>query len=357
MARLQFRARHKFASGFALDAAFDLDEGVTALFGPSGSGKSTTLGIIAGTLRPQAGKVQLGERVLLDTARGIALAPERRAIGCVFQNQRLFPHLTVADNLRYGLRRQPARSVEFARVTDVLELGKLLGRYPRSLSGGEQQRAAIGRAVLRGPELLLLDEPLTGLDAELKDRVLVYLERALAEWRIPTLLVSHDQFDVRRLAERIVILTSGSVLAAGPTPATLDHAIFNRRVSIETPINMVRVTEARNIGGHAEGKLGSQTIHLPQALGDHQATVRIRFLPSDVTLSRNPVPGISIRNQLRGTVAEIVARGDLVFVRADVGEMFWAEITADALAELDLAVGQPVTCLIKASALHIIDGS
>ncbi len=357
MARLQFNARHKFASGFALDAAFELDGGVTALFGPSGSGKSTTLAIIAGTLRPQQGHVQLGDRVLLDTARRISLRPERRNIGYVFQNQRLFPHLTVAGNLHYGLRRRPARQVEFSRVVEVLELGSLLQRYPRGLSGGEQQRAALGRAVLRGPELLLMDEPLTGLDDALKDRVLVYLERALAEWRIPTLLVSHDQFDVRRLAERVVILNGGSVLAAGPTQTTLDQAIFSSRVPIDVPINIVRVAETTNVGAHAEGKIGGQTFHLPRAVGEPQRTVRVRFLPSDVTLSRNPVPGISIRNQLRGTVADIVARGDLVFVRADVGEMFWAEITANALEELGLAVGEAVTCLIKASALQIIDGS
>jgi molybdate transport system ATP-binding protein len=283
------------------------------------------------------------------------LPPERRHIGCVFQNQRLFPHLSVADNLRYGLRRRPVRQVDFSRVVEVLELGALLGRYPRSLSGGEQQRAALGRAVLRGPELLLMDEPLTGLDAELKDRILVYLERAISEWRIPTLLVSHDQTDVRRLSEQVVILNRGNVLASGPTQATLDQAIFNSRVSIAAPVNVVRVTEARNVGAHAEGTLGNQTFHLPRNVGDHQTEVRVRFLPSDVTLSRNPVAGISIRNQLRGTVAEIVARGDLVFVRADVGETFWAEITADALAELALGVGQPVTCLIKASAVQIID--
>ncbi len=151
MTRLQFQCRHRFASGFVLEAAFEIGDGVTALFGPSGAGKSSTLAIIAGTLRPQQGFVRLTDHVVLDTARGVALPPERRKIGCLFQDQRLFPHLTVEQNLRYGLRRRPARQVDFQRVVAILELGDLLARRPRFLSGGETQRTALGRALLAGP--------------------------------------------------------------------------------------------------------------------------------------------------------------------------------------------------------------
>jgi molybdate transport system ATP-binding protein len=216
MAGLRFHCRHQFPSGFVLDAEFEAADGVTGLCGPSGSGKTTTLAIIAGTLWPRQGIVQLGDRVLLDTARGIRLPPERRQVGCVFQDLRLFPHLTVEQNMRYGLNRRPARKIEFSRVVEILELQDFLDRSPRTLSGGQQQRTALARAVLQGPELLLLDEPLTALDAELKERVVVYLERMLAELRIPTLFVSHDLADVRRLAERVILLEAGRVVRSEP---------------------------------------------------------------------------------------------------------------------------------------------
>lgn len=216
MARLQFKCRHQFSSGFVHEVEFEMSDGVTGLFGPSGAGKTTTLSIIAGTLRPQQGLVRLGQRDLLDTARAIAVPPERRQVGYVFQELRLFPHLSVEQNLRYGLNRRPARTIDFARVSEILELGGLLDRAPRTLSGGQQQRVALARAVLQGPELLLLDEPLTALDAGLKERIVEYLERMLAELQVPTLLVSHNLADVRRLAEQIVVLEGGRVVSSGP---------------------------------------------------------------------------------------------------------------------------------------------
>jgi molybdate transport system ATP-binding protein len=216
MARLCFHCRHRFASGFTHEVEFETEAGVTGLFGPSGAGKTTTLAIIAGTLRPQHGAVRLGDRTLLDTGRGIALPPEQRRVGCVFQDLRLFPHLTVEQNLRYGLNRRPARKIDFARVVEILELREFLDRAPRSLSGGQQQRTALARAVLQGPELLLLDEPLTALDAPLKLRIVEYLERMIVELRIPTLFVSHDLADMRRLAEQVVVLEAGRVVRSGP---------------------------------------------------------------------------------------------------------------------------------------------
>ena len=221
MSLLEFCCRHRFSSGFVLDARFEAGAGVTALFGPSGAGKSSALAIIAGTLRAQEARVRLADHVLVDTASGVALPPQHRRIGCLFQDQRLFPHLTVEQNLRYGLRRRPAGPVRFERVVQILELGPLLQRSPRSLSGGETQRAALGRALLCGPELLLLDEPLTALDAPLKQRIIHYLERVLAEYHVPTLLVSHDQADVRRLAGQVVVLQSGRVVGCGETKAML----------------------------------------------------------------------------------------------------------------------------------------
>jgi molybdate transport system ATP-binding protein len=221
MGVLHFDCGLRYESGFEVAATFEAGSGVTALFGPSGAGKSTILSLIAGVLRPQRGSIRLGNRLLTDAEARVFMPPERRRLGVVFQDHLLFPHLTVRCNLRFGQGRHAVRTVDFGRLVEVLELGDLLERLPDALSGGQRQRVALGRALLCGPELLLMDEPLAALDRDLKDRVLTYLERALAEWRVPTLLVSHDQADVRRLAERVVIVETGRVVASGKTDETL----------------------------------------------------------------------------------------------------------------------------------------
>lgn len=221
---LSFRAFHRYGSGFTLDLSFELERGVTALCGPSGNGKSTVLGILAGTLRPQEARVVLDDTVFVDTKKRIFLAPERRGVGFVFQDHLLFPHMSVGANLTYGLTRKPSRTVDCDRVVSILEIGDLLERAPHTLSGGQRQRVALGRALLRGPSLLLLDEPLTGLDAELKERILEYLTRVFSEWKVPTLFVSHDASDVSRLADRVITLRAGRLDSAPPSsPRLITH--------------------------------------------------------------------------------------------------------------------------------------
>jgi molybdate transport system ATP-binding protein len=204
--QLHFDARLRFESGFELNAQFDACPGVTALVGPSGSGKSTVLALIAGVLRPKDGVIRLGKRTLVDTRLGVFVPPQQRRIGIVFQDHLLFPHMTVRKNLLFGKGRRDSQSIDCERVVKILEIGALLERFPKTLSGGERQRVALGRAILRGPELLLMDEPLAALNQDLKDRILAYLERAIAEWHIPTLFVSHDQADVKRLTSNVVTL-------------------------------------------------------------------------------------------------------------------------------------------------------
>jgi molybdate transport system ATP-binding protein len=222
--RLVFDCTHRFPGGFSLAAAFETSAQVTALFGPSGSGKTCVLYMIAGLLRPQSGSIVLGDETWLDTRRGIHRKAERRRVGFVFQDHLLFPHLTVERNLMYGHRRRQsstAATIEPRRVVEVLELGELLVRYPRNLSGGEKQRVALGRALLSGPELLLMDEPLAALDEGLKDRILTYLERVVAEWRLPTIYVSHSAAEVRRLAEHVIAIDQGRVTQFGPPQEVL----------------------------------------------------------------------------------------------------------------------------------------
>ncbi len=212
---LEFDCRLTYASGFALDAAFRCQATVTVLSGPSGSGKTTILSAIAGLRAPQRGKIRLGEVALFDSSNGTNLPPDARRIGYVFQDPLLFPHLRVRENLLYGRRRRrDAQLIEFDRVVEVLELSALLARLPHTLSGGEKRRVALGRALLSGPRLLLLDEPLTALDEDLKGRILDYIELAMREWNLPTLYVTHDAGELQRMAGQVVRLEAGRVVEA-----------------------------------------------------------------------------------------------------------------------------------------------
>lgn len=210
-------AVEKRLGSFNLDISLRLDERVTAIFGPSGAGKTTLLSLVAGLIRPQRGRIVVEGRALFDSHAGINLPPHHRRIGYVFQDIRLFPHLSVAANLDYGRRALglPRQASELERVTALLDIGRLLKRRPSTLSGGEAARVAIGRALLGKPCLLLLDEPLASLDAARKHDILPYLQRLADEGGVPMLYVSHAEEEVRQLAQRIVRIDNGQVSSAG----------------------------------------------------------------------------------------------------------------------------------------------
>jgi molybdate transport system ATP-binding protein len=214
MSELHFDCRFSYPTGFGLNFAFAAESGVTALVGPSGSGKTTVLNLIAGLLTPQTGKISLGHVTLFDSQARLNVPPEQRGVGYVFQDYQLFPHLTVEQNLRYGQRRTRQAGVDFHKIVNILELADLLRRYPFSLSGGQKQRVAVGRALLRSPKLLLLDEPLSALDPSLRASVAEHLVRAIEEFHIPTLLVSHDRESIDWLAHTTISL--GVISNAAP---------------------------------------------------------------------------------------------------------------------------------------------
>lgn len=356
MSLLSFACRHRFDTGFELDVAFETSHAVTSLFGPSGSGKTTVLSLIAGITGPQNGRIRLGNVLLNDPSAGIQVAPERRRIGYVFQDLLLFPHLSVESNLRYGQRRRGrTRGVDFARVVNVLELGELLQRYPRNLSGGERQRVALGRALLSGPDLLLMDEPLTALDAGLKSRILTYLERVVREWRIPTLFVSHGQGEVRRLADWVIVLENGKVVASGvPEDALAQDRPLRWKNSIG-PMNLLRLDKAELRDGQWIAWLGEQQLHLPRLESPPAMPIFVQFAPSEVTLSRDDVSGLSARNHLRGQVRQVVELPDSIFVAIDVGQLLWSEVTRAAALELQARPGATLTCLVKTQSLRVLN--
>jgi molybdate transport system ATP-binding protein len=203
---------------FFIDAAFTgAESGVTALFGPSGAGKTSLIHMVAGLMRPDVGRITINNLCLFDSKQGVNLPPENRRIGYVFQDGRLFPHLSVRANLTYGMRltRADRRFVDFDAVVDLLGIGHLLTRRPAKLSGGEKQRVAIGRAFLTSPAMLLMDEPLASLDASRKSEVLPFILRLSREYTIPILYVSHILSEIRKLADHLVIMDMGRVIAFG----------------------------------------------------------------------------------------------------------------------------------------------
>ena len=222
---LSVRARHRLGD-FELDVAFDApDDGTTVLFGPSGAGKSATLAVIVGTLRAADARVACRGRVLTDTAARIRVPPELRRIGVVHQDARLFPHMPVRANLLYGWARAPgARPIGLDRVVAVLAIGHLLDRRTADLSGGERQRVALGRALLSQPELLLLDEPVSALDAERRAGALTYLETLSADFGLPIVYVTHDEDEARRLGDVVVRMDGGRVVASGRPGDVLPRA-------------------------------------------------------------------------------------------------------------------------------------
>jgi molybdate transport system ATP-binding protein len=212
MSGIEFRARVRLGD-FDLDAGFAAAEGVTGLFGPSGSGKSTILRLIAGLIRPDWGRIVLGDRIVYDSAAGIDVPSHKRRVGFVFQDGLLFPHLSVRRNLLYGpWVRHMGRPAAFNRTVEILDLARLLDRAPRTLSGGERQRVAIGRALLSDPAVLLMDEPVTAIDQERRAEILPYLDLLTRESPRPVLYVSHAMAEIERLTSDIVFLKDGRVV-------------------------------------------------------------------------------------------------------------------------------------------------
>jgi molybdate transport system ATP-binding protein len=361
-----FRAalRHRFGrAGFSLDAAFGLPEaGVTALFGPSGCGKSTILAAVAGLLRPDAGQVVLDGTVLLDTARRIDLPPERRRCGVVFQDARLFPHLTVETNLRYGLRRAPpgAQGPGFEEVVDLLGIAPLLPRRPAGLSGGERQRVALGRALLARPRLLLMDEPLAALDAARRAEVLPFLARLRDATRLPILYVTHALEEVDALADRLVLLREGRVLAEGGVQELSARTNLPLAARRDAGVLLACTVAAHDAGGgltRLDFPGGSLVATFrPEPIG---TTLRIRIRARDVAVATEAPRGLSIRNVLPATIAEISPGSGPPerFLHLSMGpSTLLARVTQDSVSQLGLVPGMQVWALLKAVTFDHLGG-
>ena len=344
--------RHRLGA-FSLDAAFETGGRLTALFGPSGSGKTSLVNLIGGLLRPDEGRIVAGGRVLVDTGAGVFVPKHKRRIGYVFQDARLFPHMTVGQNLRYGrfFTPTPERYGDMDRVVDLLGIGHLLDRKPGSLSGGEKQRVAIGRALRARPRLILMDEPLASLDEHRKAEIMPYIERLRDETKLPIVYVSHSVAEVARLAIDMVVLDNGKVAASGATSEILqrlDLLPAGERGEGGAVLEM-QVTGRNAVFGMTTLASRAGEIHVAGLDAATGSAVRVRIRARDVIVATERPRGISALNILPGRIAGISSdNGPFADIAIDCnGETVSARITRQSAGMLGLAPGLPVFAVIK----------
>lgn len=355
---LAVRLRHRFGASL-IDIDFNTaSPGVTALFGPSGAGKSTVISALAGLLRPDACRIGIDGELLADTDAGVWQPPERRGAGMVFQDARLFPHMSVATNLRFGLRRAGGGGERFDEIVDLLGLGRLLKRRPHTLSGGEKQRVAIGRALLAKPRLLLMDEPLASLDAERKAEILPFLRNMKSVLRLPVVYVTHSMDEVNQLADSLVLLDSGRVIGCGivadiTTRTDLPLALRDDAGAV-LDCEVAEHDAAREL---TRLETGTEPFWVPIFDARPGAACRIRIPAREVILATKAPDAISLHNVVPGSVRRILsdtARRSVIVEIQLSREALLARVTRDAVTRLSLSIGSSVLCLIKSTSIEVL---
>ena len=342
--------RHDFG-GFSLDAKFDAPRGITALFGRSGSGKTSIVRSIAGLIKPVEGIIRVDDRVLQNTSSQTYVPAHLRRMGYVFQDARLFPHKSVRSNLMYGAQFAKGRTaaVGLDDVVELLGLGALLDRHPRTLSGGEAQRVAIGRALLSAPEMILADEPLASLDEARKAEILPYFEALRDETQIPILYVSHSVSEVARLATTVVVLKDGRVIAQGDAATVLGDA----RVLPTGVRDAGALLEAHIVQQHEDGltelEAGGVPLFLPRIKGALREKVRVRIAAQDVILAKEKPDGLSALNIIPGRVRSVRigdGPGAIVTLETPAGAVL-ARVTRRSVVRMGLGEGASLYAVVK----------
>lgn len=354
------RCRIPLAS-FELDIEVVFDAKVTAIFGPSGSGKTTLLDAVAG-LRPiEAGEIEVNGATLFSSSQGINQPARARGIGYVPQEGALFPHLSVRSNILFGAARasmgEPARSIELDHVLEVLEIGALLSRPVTQLSGGEAQRVALARAILSKPRLLLLDEPLAALDIGLKERILPYLARVRDEFEIPMIYVTHNLTEVLTLANWVLMIRQGKLVAQGVPREALRSTSAMAQLSDEQFENVLTATfvESDVAAGTSRIRLPSGVeLFIPYSPRPANSLCRARVSADDILIATRRPVGISAANVLPGTIRTIESFAGETMLSVFAGEEFFVALTPSAVARLGLRQGRPVFLIIKTRSFRLI---
>ena len=350
------------APSFLLDLDLEAPPGITILFGPSGAGKSTLLDCIAGLSEPDAGRIAIDGEIVFDSAEKVNVPPQVRKMAYVFQSLALFPHMTVEANVAYGLRDAPEQ-VSSARVDEILQMFRveqLRARKPQEISGGEQQRVALARSLVTLPCVLLLDEPLSGLDAELKASIIDDLRAWNAAHKIPILYVTHSREEVDALGERVIALERGKIVSEGTPREVLDAPRRRRLAQAAGFENLLSgtVMDLREPDGVMRVRLADATCEIEVPLG-HAAPgdrIRIAIRAGDILLATEAPRALSARNVLEGKIVSLERRGTLVMARVDCGAAFTVHVTPGAERALELATGKRVWLVLKTHSCHFVEG-
>jgi len=360
-ARVRKVHRGDAAPSFLLDLNVEVLPGITILFGPSGAGKSTLLDCIAGLTQPDAGRIAIDSEVVFDSEKKVNMPPQRRQIAYVFQSLALFPHMTVEANVGYGLRdaSQQARG-RVAEILQMFRVEKLRARKPREISGGEKQRVALARSLVTLPRVLLLDEPLSGLDAGLKASIVDDLRAWNAAHKIPILYVTHSREEVDALGERVIALEHGRIVSAGTPREVLDAPRRRRLAQAAGFENLLSATvmDLREPDGVMRVHLADSPCEIEVPLG-HAAPgdqVRIAIRAGDILLATEPPKALSARNILEGKIVSLQRRGSLVVGRVDCGAIFTVHVTPGAERTLELGAGKKVWLVLKTHSCHFVEG-
>jgi molybdate transport system ATP-binding protein len=355
--------RQRLSASFALETNFLAPPGITILFGRSGSGKTTLLNCIAGLGRPDTGRIALDADVLFDADGKIDLPPSKRAVGFLFQDLALFPHLTAAQNVEYGLAKLPAseRRKRAATILEAMRVGNLAARRPGEISGGEKQRVALARSIVTEPALLLLDEPLAALDAITKSSIIADLRAWNAAHGIPIIYVTHSLEEAFAVGEAVVVLEAGKIIARGHPLEVLDAP---RQEIIAQLAGFENLFEATVIALHEDR--GSMTcalsnsaleLEVPLTHTPRGAPLRVAIRAGDIMLATQHPHGISARNVFAGTIAAIRTEGHSAIATVDAGRSFTVQVTLGAREDLRLQPGARVWLVIKTYSCHLVAGS
>ena len=345
---------------FVLAAALFIKDEGTGIFGPSGAGKSTVLGLIAGTLQAQSGRIVLDDKVLFDSRAGIRIPEGERPVGAVLQQDRRPQNERVKQSLIASYDRIPARDrrLKIGYLVELLELGKLIGRRADELSAGESQRLALARALLKSPRLLLLDEPFAPLDRGFRSQLRPLLHRVQRELGIPTLYASHSLGEIVDLTDHLIVLAGGRVLNSGPLQNLARDPDSMRALGLGQVENLFEATVVRHAteDGCSLATCFANPLVLPSRPAIAPGSrVQISVQARDVSLSRRYLGDISIQNQIKGRISALIPIGDNMLVQIDCGAVLLAEITRKACRDLDFQEGDEVYCLMKTQSLHYVD--
>jgi len=348
------------ARSFVLDVSLEIPSGITIVFGASGAGKSTLLDCIAGLIRPDAGQIKIGKDTLFDSETRVNVSPQFRRMAYVFQSLALFPHMTAEENIAYGLAYLPPeqRSARLAEILQAFRVEDLRNRRPREISGGEKQRVALARSLVTSPRVLLLDEPLGGLDAELKESIVDDLRAWNAAQKIPIVYVTHTRDEVDALGERVVVLDRGRVISEGQPREVLETPRRRKLAQAAGFENLLDATvvELREIDGVMRVRLaeGPGEIEVPLGYAAPNDRVKVAIRAGDILLATRSPTGLSARNILEGKIVSLESRGTMVVARVKAGVAFTVHVTPGATRALDLTVGRPIWLVLKTNSCHLV---